>query len=217
MGSIWNNYIVKKEDVEKNIEKINDLTKKNTLMDFIGLYLEFSIDETFSSSKKIIKVIVKKFNSKENKIENEENIVRLTIEEFYSYYNALMNSLNIFYEQKLVERFSTLGEKDFQTLGADESSFCPICEENKVEVSLPCSHFFCEDCIKSWVIKSETCPLCRFKLKYNKNNERNQIPAGIEGSQRWSIINNDEEMKQQIKKENIDIFLKLTNNLFYSK
>jgi hypothetical protein len=213
MGSIWDKSIVKKEDVELNISKINDLTKKFTLIEFIGLYLEFSLDEDIFFSNKIIKVIVKKYNSHEGKIEVKEKIVRLTIEEFYSYFNALMNSLSIFYESKLEERLKTLGEEDFDNLGIDESSLCPICEEKKVELSLPCSHFFCEDCIKKWVIKSETCPLCRFKLKHS-NKEETETPAGIEGTNRWSIFINDENVKQEIKKDNIEIFLKLTNRFF---
>ena len=167
MGSIWDKSIVKKEEVETNISKINDLTKKYTLIELTGVHLEFSIDENVFFSKKIIKVIIKAFNPREGKIEEKEKIVRLTIEEFYSYYNALMNSLSIFYESKLEEKLKTLGEDDFDNLGIDESSLCPICEEKKVELSLPCSHFFCEDCIKKWVIKSETCPLCRFKLKHS--------------------------------------------------
>ena len=127
-----------------------------------------------------------------------------------------MNSVDYFYNQKLIKRIKTLGSKSFDNYGSDESSLCPICDENKVEVSLPCSHFFCEKCIKSWVIKSETCPLCRFKLKIKKDNEKD-VGAGIEGSQRWDIINNDEEFKNQIKEDNKDLLLKLTKDLFYKK
>ena len=217
MGNKWDNYIVKKEEVEKNIERINELAKKYALIEFICLYLEFSLDESVFFSNKIIKVIVKKFNLKEGIIEDEFNIVRLTIEEFYTYYNALMNSLNIFYEKKLEERLKTLVEDDFGNIDNDESSLCPICEEKKVQISLPCFHFFCEQCIKTWVIKSDTCPLCRFKLKNNKENKEKGTSVDIEGIQRWSIFSNNEVIQQEIKKDNLDIFLKLTNNLFYTK
>lgn len=97
------------------------------------------------------------------------------------------------------------------TKGGDDSSLCPICEENNVDISLPCSHFFCEKCIKTWVIKSETCPLCRIKLQYNKDNE---TPAGITGSNSWSVITQDEQIKQELKKESIEILLKLTDDFF---
>ena len=215
MGNVWENSIVKKEDVEKNIENINYLTKKGAIMEFTGLYLDFSMDKDLFSHKKIIKVIIKKYDQ-EKGIDSKKRSVRLTIEQFYSFYNALMNSVDYFYNQKLIKRIKTLGSKSFDNYGSDESSLCPICDENKVEVSLPCSHFFCEKCIKSWVIKSETCPLCRFKLKFKKDNE-NDVGAGIVGSQRWDIINNDEEFKNQIKEDNKDLLLKLTKDLFYKK
>ncbi len=88
MGNKWDNYIVKKEEVEKNIEKINELTRKYALIEFICLYLEFSLDENVFFSNKIIRVKVKKFNPKKGKVEDEFKIVRLTIEQFYTYYNA---------------------------------------------------------------------------------------------------------------------------------
>jgi hypothetical protein len=216
-NNIWDKSRIKKGEVENNILKINDLMKKYTIMNFTGLNLFFSIDEGGSNAKKIIKVIVKKFNSQNGTIENDEKIIHLTLEQFFSYYNALVNSLSTFYEAKLEERLSTLGEKDFNSLVSGESGMCPICEEEQVNVSLPCSHFFCEECIKAWVIKSDTCPMCRFKLKHNKENEKKGRPAGIEGSNSWLIINNDDKIKQEIKKENIEIFIKLTNDYFLFK
>ena len=210
MGNVWKNSIVKREEVEKSISKINEFTKTYTLMDLTGLYLTFSIDESVLFSNKIIKVIVYKFNSQKGIVVDQEKIVRLTIDEFYNYYNALMNSLSIFYETKLEMKLKDLGEKDFDN---DESSLCPICEERKVEISLPCSHFFCEQCIKQWVIKSESCPLCRCKLKHSQKEEK-ETPAGIEGTDRWSLLSNDNNINQEIRKDSIDIFLKLTDLFF---
>ena len=78
---------------------------------------------------------------------------------------------------------------------------------------MPCSHFFCEKCINSWVIKAGTCPLCRVKLQYNKKNEI-VTPTGIKGTGKWDVIDNDEKTNQEIKKDSIEILLKLTNELF---
>ena len=210
MGSSWNSTI-EKEEVLEAIKKINEITKKYAVIEFICLYLEFSLDEDSVSNKRII-VKVKPFNSKIQKIEEKEKIFKLTIDEFYNYYNSLMSSLSILFQQKLERTYSSLKEEERTSLGSEDSSFCPICEENKIEISLPCSHFFCEECIKAWVIKSETCPLCRLKLQYDKNNI--ETPAGIEGCGRWSLISKDEEMNQEMKKDSIDVFLKLTNELF---
>ncbi|KAH7687453.1 Zinc finger RING/FYVE/PHD-type protein [Dioscorea alata] len=50
----------------------------------------------------------------------------------------------------------------------DEAASCMICLEEfvaGVEVKrLPCSHFFHGDCIDSWFVRKDTCPLCRFTL-----------------------------------------------------
>ncbi len=208
MGASWNSTI-EKEEVLENINKINGIAKKHTVIEFIGLNLQFSLDEDKSSKK--IKVKVKHYNPKLQEFSDNEKTVRLTIEEFYNYYNSLMNSLSVFYKEKLEKKYSLLNEEGRERMGSEDSSFCPICEENNIDISLPCSHFFCESCIKAWLIKSETCPLCRLNLKYNKYN---QTPAGIKGSNRWSVINKDEEMYQEMKKDNIDIFLKLIDKLF---
>ena len=167
--------------------------------------------------KKIIKVIVKTFDPEKGIIENNKKIIHLTLDQFCNYYNALMNSLSIFCETELENKLNTLGEKGLKDLSSGESGMCPICEEEKVDVSLPCSHFFCEDCIKAWVIKSSTCPMCRYQLKRNTENEKKGRPAGIEGSNKWLILEDDDKIKQEIKKDNINRFLKLTNDYFINK
>ena len=78
-NNIWDKSRIKKGEVENNILKINDLMKKYTIMNFTGLNLFFSIDEGGSNAKKIIKVIVKKFNSQNGTIENDEKIIHLTL------------------------------------------------------------------------------------------------------------------------------------------
>ena len=214
MGNLWDNSLVEKEDVESKIKKINELTKNYAIMEFIGLYLEFSIKEENAFSKKIIKVKVKKYDFKTQKVDDNYKTISLTLENFYNYYNALMNSLNDIIRKKVGERLSTMTEEEIENFGSDDSSLCPICEENQVDISLPCSHFFCEDCIKSWVIKSETCPLCRLKLEYNKQSE---TPAGIKSSRRWFVINYNEGDNQEMRKENIDALLTLTREFFNVK
>ena len=217
MNNSWNNTLVKKEDVKENIKKINEVSKNIIIIEFIGFYLEFILDEDILFSKNIIKVKIKNYNLKLGKVDDDYRTIRLNIEQFYSYFNALMNALGILYEKRLEERISNSTEKGDKNYGEDESSFCPICEENKVNLSLPCNHFFCEQCIKDWIIKSETCPLCRLKLKQNKKKEGPETPAGIIGSERWSVLSNDENTEQEMKKDNIDKFLKITNNLFNTK
>ena len=213
MGNSSGNISIEKKEVLTTINKINEITKKNIIMEFIGLYLEFSLDEN-SFSKKIIKVDVKNYNSKLQKPEEKKKVVRLTISEFMNYYNALTNSLSNFYENRLLKKYTILNETERERLGSEDAYLCPICDENKIDISLPCSHFFCENCLKEWMKKSNTCPLCRLKLEYSN---KRKTPAGIKGSGSWSIITKDENITQEIKKDSIDIVLKLTNDLFFNQ
>ena len=215
MGNKSNKTNLKKADVEENVKKLNDITRKYIVMEFIGLHLTFFVDDDSLCSKKIIKVEIKKYNPITGKTEDETKTVHLNIEQFYNYYNAVMNSISIFYEEKLEERLTRLSSKTSKSYGEDESSFCPICEENKVNLCLPCSHFFCEECIKDWVKKSETCPLCRIKL--NKKTSVSLETPEIVGSERWSVLSNDEKLIQEAKKDTIDILLNLTKELFNKK
>eukprot|EP00467_Chlorarachnion_reptans_P017284 CAMPEP_0114516444 /NCGR_PEP_ID=MMETSP0109-20121206/17328_1 /TAXON_ID=29199 /ORGANISM="Chlorarachnion reptans, Strain CCCM449" /LENGTH=198 /DNA_ID=CAMNT_0001696827 /DNA_START=387 /DNA_END=986 /DNA_ORIENTATION=- len=41
------------------------------------------------------------------------------------------------------------------------SDLCSICLDMPSDVVLKCLHAFCEDCITSWNVKSQTCPICR--------------------------------------------------------
>ena len=59
--------------------------------------------------------------------------------------------------------------------------YCSICLEDfkireKVAV-LPCIHFFHNNCIKNWIKKQNTCPICKFEL--TKENLYNKIKENI--------------------------------------
>ncbi|KZV19707.1 hypothetical protein F511_41889 [Dorcoceras hygrometricum] len=55
---------------------------------------------------------------------------------------------------------------------AKEEQCCPICLEDFdlgcQVVSMPCSHVFHEECIKTWLKSSHYCPLCRFEMPTSK-------------------------------------------------
>ena len=56
---------------------------------------------------------------------------------------------------------------------------CPICLENfKIGdkyIILPCIHSFHDDCIKNWMNKNNTCPICKFSLTNTNMNNMNNI------------------------------------------
>ncbi|XP_015379001.1 PREDICTED: E3 ubiquitin-protein ligase RNF181-like, partial [Diuraphis noxia] len=46
---------------------------------------------------------------------------------------------------------------------------CRIClcqyQPNDEALNMPCNHIFHENCLKTWLEKSNFCPLCKFELK----------------------------------------------------
>ena len=45
---------------------------------------------------------------------------------------------------------------------------CSICFNLiKKEIILNCNHYFCDNCIKEWVKRSNLCPMCRTQINFN--------------------------------------------------
>lgn len=42
--------------------------------------------------------------------------------------------------------------------------FCPICFEDKELKETKCKHKFCNECIDTWLLMKNSCPLCRKEL-----------------------------------------------------
>jgi len=212
MGNFWENSEMKREEVEKNISQINEITKTYIFTKKLKVYLIFNLDDDTMmkrKSRKIIKVNVYDYDSKKALAIEREKPVSISIEDFYNYFTTVMNSRNLFLSEQMRQRRNSKCKKNSnETEGeADESSICPICNENNVNLSLPCTHFFCEKCIKTWLVKSDSCPICRYKLKLNK-----KAPSGVSGAQSWNIIEDCDE--EQIEKEYEKTLKNLTKKLF---
>ena len=210
MGNFWENSEIKREEVIKNISEVNDVTKTLIFMKKLKIYLTFELDDNSlikRTSRKIIKVIIYDYDNKQYLVQKREEPLWITIDDFYKYFNLLMNSRSIFLNEQMKQNMGKL-EKNNNEEDEDESGICPICSENKVNLSLPCSHFFCDKCIKTWIGKSDLCPLCRYKLKVNKKE-----PTGVTGAQSWNLI--DEVDQDLLEKENMESLISLTNFLFF--
>ena len=212
MGNFWENSELKREDVEKNIADINQITKSLIYMSRYKIHLKFELDDVpiQKMNRKIIKVKIYNYDEKKKEISNKLNSLHIAIEDFYKYYNLLMDLRRVFLNEQMEKNINNLTTSQIKELGENESSICPICCENNVDMSLPCSHFFCEKCIKAWIGKNESCPLCRYKLTVNRKD-----PTGIKGGQSWNII--DEIDPEQVDRENEETLQKLTNKLFIQK
>ena len=209
MGNFWNDSELKREDVEKNVIDINQITKSSIYMDKYKIHLKFELDDApiQKMSKKIIKVNISHYDVINKTIEKKSNSLHINIDDFYKYYNLIMNLRRVFLNEQMEKNINNLTKSQIKKLGEDESSICPICCENNVDMSLPCAHFFCEKCIKAWIGKNESCPLCRYKLTVNRKD-----PTGIKGGQSWNII--DDIDPEQVDKENEESLQKLTKKPF---
>jgi hypothetical protein len=202
----YQEYLIEKKN--HNIPYIDDDYDPSDLPDYLrdrqASFAEYKKRKGYKD-----KVTIFDYDVEKNTAQRRPNPITMTIEDFYNYYNHLMNARSILLKEKMNEDIGELSKSKIEHYGEDESGICPICSENKVNISLPCSHFFCEKCLSTWVVKSESCPLCRFKLTLNKKD-----PSGVAGAQSWNII--DEVDEVQIEKEQEDT-LKLLTKKFFSQ
>ena len=212
MGNFWDNSELKREKKKKNVLDINQITKSLIYMDKYKIHLKFELDDApiQKMSKKVIKVHIYHYDVINKTIATKSNTLHITIEDFYKYYNLLMNLRRVFLNEQMEKNINNLSTSQIKKLGEDESSICPICCENNVDMSLPCAHFFCEKCIKAWIGKNESCPLCRYKLTVNRKD-----PTGIKGGQSWNII--DDVDPEQVDKENEESLQIKKKKLFVEK
>ena len=211
MGNFWEKSQIKRDDVLKNIFQINQISKTLSFMRKLKVHLFFELDDESSSkrkSKKIIKVTIYDYDHSTCNVSKRTKPLYITLENFINYFNLVINTKHIFLREQIDQNIKHL--KGTTDNDEDESQICPICSENSVNISLPCSHFFCEKCIKAWLIKSHSCPLCRKELKINKNS-----PTGISGAKSWEFMEDID--KDEFEKENMEYLIILTNKLFINQ
>ena len=194
MGNIWNKSNKTREEVLDDIKIINAITLQKIFMDKTSYSLLFSLDDNgfFKkiNSKNLIKVKIKRNKN------TKEKTIKLSLDEFYVFHNSLLDSINIFYDDKIKERMNKIKNKD-----ESDNGICPICNENTINTMLKCYHCFCEHCIKTWLLeKNNSCPFCRLTINVDKKDEKIEILQ-------WDIIN-------KVNKDELDIEIK--NRFFQS-
>ena len=197
MGSIWNNSKKSRDEVIEDIKTANNITLQKMFIEKTSVSISFSLEDSgIFKSKNVIKAKVKSFKSEQKKT------LKLDLNEFYLFYNSLIDSINIFYDDKLKETIKNGKIKD-----ETESGFCPICAENTVDTMLKCYHCFCEKCLKTWLLeKTNSCPLCRLTINVDKKEE-------LFESQQWEIVGkiNKNEYNEETKERFYKILNKMIN------
>ena len=211
MGSFWENSKKTRNEVLEDIQALNKITTSEPFVLKTESSLTFTLDDSSMFNRKSRKIIKCAITSNNNKKKNKNKSIQ--IDDFYKFYDITISCSQIFLDEKLKlnkniienDKNNYKNENNKEEITDDGNDICPICEYKKVSVMLDCYHFFCEDCIKTWVIKKNSnCPLCRLKVeKTNKNlNKENQ----------WDII--DDLNQSEYDRELNNKFIFLYNKLF---
>ena len=210
MGNFWENTYLKKSEVEETITKINEKLKQSSITELIGANIKFILTDNKNKNR----IIKAEINMNMELTKGSQKTFYLTLEQFYQYYNSLIDCIEALDNEECEKSFLSL-EKKMEDIDTLDSDLCPICNEKKLNISLPCKHFFCQDCIKNWMIKSETCPICRCKLKKENRKEKIQkYDIDIYGVESWFIMEVDLNVLAEARKNNINVFLNLNKKLF---
>ena len=100
MGNIWEKSNKTREEVLKDIENTNKITKTDVFKNFTGTKLKFELKDSFfekTNSKNIIEVNIASYKIN-TFIFNKT--VYIDLDEFYNFYESLINSTHIFFEKK---------------------------------------------------------------------------------------------------------------------
>jgi hypothetical protein len=204
MGSFWENSQKTRNEVIEDINALNKITTSEPFILKTQSSLNFSLDDSSlfnRKSRKIIKcAITSNNNTKKNKTKN------IQIDDFYKFYDTTISSSQIFLDEKL-KLNKNINQENHKNdeITDDGNDICPICENNKVSVMLDCYHFFCEDCMKTWLIKKKSnCPFCRLNVK---NSDKN-----LNKENQWDIV--DDLNQSEYNRELNNKFIFLYNKLF---
>uniref|UniRef100_A0A7S1KRS0 RING finger protein 141 n=1 Tax=Percolomonas cosmopolitus TaxID=63605 RepID=A0A7S1KRS0_9EUKA len=60
---------------------------------------------------------------------------------------------------------------------ADPDDECFVCMERRVDITLPCTHRICAQCLELWKNSSHSCPLCRSRIESNQEWQMPPVPT----------------------------------------
>ncbi|XP_003741161.1 RING finger protein 141 [Galendromus occidentalis] len=87
---------------------------------------------------------------------NEELIKEINLRQFITVYHNVMMSKQLS-NVPLAPPPRSRNSSDPST----DDDLCCVCLDRLPQVSLPCAHSFCPNCIQEWQLRSNSCPLCR--------------------------------------------------------
>jgi hypothetical protein len=180
------------EQLVSDIETANKIAKEKLPQN--DFYLRFGIPNNVTYPQvKDKSVPIKIYKIKDERILEEWRTT--TFKTFYSILTRMQLEATMYAHSLKVE---------------NEDDECTICMENKCEVSLSCSHAFCENCIQQWNLSSATCPICRRDV--NSSNQDSWIIQDAPSPQDvaevvYQYINQITGRKKSLLEQNFKDFL----------
>ena len=85
--------------------------------------------------------------------------VSLPVDGLYTY--KIPSNLNLEIGHTVLVPFGRQKVSGYIIQIIEKTELCPICREDvkKVRKTL-CNHFFCDDCLRTWLSNNKTCPIC---------------------------------------------------------
>lgn len=163
------------EEFQKNLEEINDLSRK--CIDKDGNQLVFAINKGSDQIqwlwKATIKIAAVSINPQSRKI---NNVKIISLKQFLHIFNTMATNIEAIQDIEERQRSASSSPNDLyptalldQIDGSDgkfnfdkDELFddCIICLDRKPEVILPCLHQYCLACLTQWHQSKQTCPIC---------------------------------------------------------
>ncbi|XP_030767281.1 RING finger protein 141-like [Sitophilus oryzae] len=149
--------------------ELNTFAKK--CLDSNGHQLVFAVKKHTDDTafwKATIQIACAKIDCQSRKVVNYR---LLSLSEFLKVFKTFQCQVLAAEQSKSTNSFSQmnlstiLDNVDLTTFPAETGDECIICFERKQEVTLPCAHSYCTQCIEEWNESHDTCPICREKLE----------------------------------------------------
>lgn len=152
------------EDFLKSVLELNEIT--SSFSDQRGKQLKFTVQDGTDTSvfwKTTVRICCTKVLAIRNQILSTR---LLTLKQYIEIYKEITEQVSALpTDRSRVDICaSVIFEQSRNDGSVEEEEECCICMESKPELILPCTHRFCEGCIKEWNVTSKTCPICRERV-----------------------------------------------------
>jgi len=132
--------------------------------------LEKKLNKTISLEEKILKFASKKSNKFNNNYKYNGDALhkdpdQMTYEELLELEERIGN-VNIGFSEKEIESIESFSFNDKQNIKNLKCMVCILDFENKETLlRLSCKHEFHKNCIKNWLSKGKSCPICKSRVE----------------------------------------------------